>query len=218
MGALFTVLAVYPFVERWVTGDDREHHLLQRPRNAPVRTAFGAAGMTFYGICWIAGGNDVLAVVFNLDIYAITWVARIGVFVGPVVAFLVTKRICIALQRKDREELLHGYETGIIERSPAGGYSERHLPLAREHQYTLTTHERDEPIEAPAKVDEHGVENPNARKGRLRASASQFYFADVVNKPTREELEEAHEHHPELPEGEHEEFRGVSETGVPRDH
>jgi len=218
MGALFTVLGLYPFIERWVTGDDREHHLLQRPRNAPVRTAFGAAGITFYGICWAAGGNDIIAVVFNLDIYAISWAARIGVFVGPVVAFLVTKRICIALQRKDRQEVLHGYETGVIERSPGGAYSERHLTLPLENQYTQTAHERVEPIEAPAKVDERGVENPNARKGRLRARASQFYFADVVNKPTREELEEAHEHHPEYPEAEDGEFRGVSEIGVPRRH
>ena len=44
MGLLFTVLGAYPFIEKWITGDDREHHLLQRPRNAPTRTGFGAAG------------------------------------------------------------------------------------------------------------------------------------------------------------------------------
>src|SRR5699024_8043085 len=121
-------------------------------------------------------------------------------------------------QRKDRQEVLHGYETGVIERSPGGAYSERHLTLPLENQYTQTAHERVERIEAPDKVDERGVENPNARKGRLRARASQFYFADEVNKPTREELEEAHEHHPEYPEAEDGEFRGVSEIGVPRRH
>ena len=31
MGLLFTVLAAYPFVEAWITGDKREHHLLDRP-------------------------------------------------------------------------------------------------------------------------------------------------------------------------------------------
>jgi ubiquinol-cytochrome c reductase cytochrome b subunit len=97
MGLLFAVLSLYPFVEQWVTKDQREHHLLQRPRNAPVRTAFGVAAMTAYGILWIAGGNDIIATRFNLDIYMITWFSRIGVFVLPVLAFIVTKRICIGL-------------------------------------------------------------------------------------------------------------------------
>src|SRR5699024_9362266 len=43
-GLLFTVLALFPFVEQWVTRDRREHHLLERPRNNPTRTAFGVAG------------------------------------------------------------------------------------------------------------------------------------------------------------------------------
>ncbi len=47
------------------------------------------------------------------------------VFVGPVIAFIITKRICIGLQRADEERLLHGAETGIIVRDPSGGYSER---------------------------------------------------------------------------------------------
>src|SRR5699024_11014081 len=93
LGLLFTVLALYPFVEQWVTGDKREHHLLERPRNNPTRTALGVAGMTCYGVFWIAGGNDIIAVVFHLDIFAITWMCRVLVFIGPIIAFLVTKRI-----------------------------------------------------------------------------------------------------------------------------
>ena len=38
----------------------REHHLLQRPRNAPTRTALFVSLMTFYGLLWAAGGNDIL--------------------------------------------------------------------------------------------------------------------------------------------------------------
>ena len=32
---VYTVLGIYPFVERWVTGDQREHHLLDRPAQQP---------------------------------------------------------------------------------------------------------------------------------------------------------------------------------------
>ena len=50
-GHHFTVLFIYPFIERWITGDKREHHILDRPRNAPTRTAIGAAGFTCYASC-----------------------------------------------------------------------------------------------------------------------------------------------------------------------
>jgi len=62
---LFGLLGAYPFVERWVTGDRREHHLLQRPRNAPTRTALGVAGITAYGVLWIGAGNDIIAIIFK---------------------------------------------------------------------------------------------------------------------------------------------------------
>ena len=57
MGILYTALGVYPFFEQWVTGDKREHHVLDRPRNQPTRTAFGAAGITAYGLCWAVGAT-----------------------------------------------------------------------------------------------------------------------------------------------------------------
>ena len=41
-GIVTTVALIYPFLEAWVTGDKREHHLLDRPRNAPTRTGLGA--------------------------------------------------------------------------------------------------------------------------------------------------------------------------------
>src|SRR5690606_9732369 len=98
---LFVVLGAWPFIEKWITGDNRDHHLLERPRNAPVRTALGVAGMTAYGVMWAAGGNDIIATQFHMDIFTITWVLRIGLFVFPVIAFMITKRICIGLQRAD---------------------------------------------------------------------------------------------------------------------
>ncbi|HEY6739400.1 MAG TPA: ubiquinol-cytochrome c reductase cytochrome b subunit, partial [Actinopolymorphaceae bacterium] len=130
LGLLAVVLGAYPFIEQWITGDKREHHILDRPRNAPTRTAFGVAGMTFYGLLWIGGGNDIIATHFDIPINYITWFLRIAVFVGPVIAFMITKRICISLQRQDRDETLHGRETGIVMRLPSGEFIEVHEPLA----------------------------------------------------------------------------------------
>src|SRR3954462_11143539 len=125
----FTVLLLLPFIDAWVTGDKRDHHLLERPRNAPTRTALMVALMTMYGLFWAAGGNDIIAIKLHASINQITYFLRAAVFVGPVIAFIITRRWCVSLQRKDNETLLHGYEPGIIMRSPEGGSSERHLPL-----------------------------------------------------------------------------------------
>ena len=85
--------------------------------------------MTFYGLMWAAGGNDIIAIKLNLSINQITYFMRGAVFIGPVIAFLITRRWCISLQRHDNETLLHGYESGVIMRDAQGGYSEKHLPL-----------------------------------------------------------------------------------------
>jgi len=200
MGLLFTALGAYPFVERWITGDRAEHHLLERPRNQPTRTGLGVAGITAYGLLWAEGGNDLIATHFHVSVEAITWFMRIAIFVGPTIAFIIARRWAISLQRHDRDLLLHGYETGVIVRSPEGGYSELHSPIDPERAYTLTTRARREPLEMPQTVDSNGVPAPQARMERVRARLSHFWFADEIQKPTIEELEEAaHHRSPDAP-------------------
>jgi ubiquinol-cytochrome c reductase cytochrome b subunit len=53
--------AIWSFFERRATGDRSCRHVNDLPRNAPVRTAAGVAAMTFYGVLWIEGANDVIA-------------------------------------------------------------------------------------------------------------------------------------------------------------
>ena len=183
MGLLFTSLALYPFIEAWITGDTSEHHLLDRPRNAPVRTGLGVAGMAAYGMFWLAGGNDILATQFHVSLNAVTYFMRAAVFVVPVLAFIVTKRICLSLQRADRDRVLHGSESGVIVRSPDGGYSEAHQPLSQGEAYTLTRHPQ------PAALV------PNGKKvGRLRQRLSHWYAAGQVPKPTAAEIADAAHH------------------------
>jgi ubiquinol-cytochrome c reductase cytochrome b subunit len=190
--SLFVLLALYPFLERWVTGDRREHHLLDRPRNQPTRTALGMAGVTAYGLLWIAGGNDIIALKFHLSLNHVTWFMRFAVFIGPVIAYLLTKRICIGLQRADRDKLLHGYETGIIMRLPNGQYVERHAPVDAETAYYIGSQYRDKPIELAPATDANGVAAPHSRRQRLRAKASQLFYGDNIPTPTRAEIEAAH--------------------------
>ncbi|MGL5823290.1 MAG: ubiquinol-cytochrome c reductase cytochrome b subunit, partial [Nocardioides sp.] len=193
-GLAFTVLLLMPFIESWITQDKREHHLLQRPRNAPTRTAFMVALMTFYGLLWAAGGNDIIAIKLNASINQITYFMRGAVLIAPVLAFFLTRRWCISLQRHDEAKLLHGYETGVIVRSPDGAYSERHLPVSQTSAYTLTARDREETQLAVPDNDQNGVAAPGGLGRRLRARLFALMFADNVPKPTRGELQEAHHH------------------------
>ena len=191
---LLGIVLAYPFLESWVTGDKREHHLLQRPRNAPTRTAFMAAMITLYGLLWAAGGNDVLATHFAVNMNHITYFMRGAVFIIPPIVFFIARRWAISLQRHDNETVLHGYETGVIMRDAQGGYSEKHLPLPGDKQYTLTARDRDEVFTAENQVDGNGVASPAAGKDRLRARLSGSMFGYNVQKPTAAEIEDAHHH------------------------
>jgi ubiquinol-cytochrome c reductase cytochrome b subunit len=137
LGLIFTGAALWPFLEQWITGDRREHHLLDRPRNAPTRTAIGIAAVTFWGVFWLEGANDVIADHLDISLYVTTEIARYAVFIGPVVAYWVTKRICLGLQRKDLHLLEHGVETGIIRQLPSGEYIEETRPLNEEERAVL---------------------------------------------------------------------------------
>jgi len=125
----FLVAALYPAIERKLTGDNALHNLLQRPRDAPVRTSLGAMALAFYGWLVLSGVNDWVAYYFDISLNATTWAGRIGVLIVPPLAYWVTYRVCIGLQRGDRAVLEHGVETGIIKRLPHGEFIEVHQPL-----------------------------------------------------------------------------------------
>ncbi|MDO3649962.1 cytochrome bc1 complex cytochrome b subunit [Nocardia mangyaensis] len=130
MGLVFTLLVAYPWIEKRLTGDTTAHHnLLQRPRDVPVRTAIGAMAITFYVILTLSCINDIIAFKFDISLNATTWIGRIGVLLGPPLAYFIAYRFCIGLQRSDRAVLEHGIETGVIKRLPHGEYIEVHQPL-----------------------------------------------------------------------------------------
>ncbi|GII31982.1 cytochrome b [Planotetraspora mira] len=143
-GVFFTALAAYPAAERFLVSrrgrrdalgrpkttsrmarETLAHDLLDRPRETPVKTGIAVAGVTFYGLLWAAAANDQIAVQFQLAVEAVTIFFRFAVLIGPVIAFVVTRWVCLALQQTDHEVAEHGVETGIITRSPDGGFHER---------------------------------------------------------------------------------------------
>jgi ubiquinol-cytochrome c reductase cytochrome b subunit len=190
-GILTMLPLFYPFIEARFTKDKQAHHLLQRPRDVPTRTALGAMALAFYVVLLISGANDVIADKFQISLNAMTWAGRFGLLLAPPLAYWLTYRACLGLQQHDREVLAHGVETGIIKRLPDGRFVEIHQPLAP--------------------VDEHGhpAELPYAgwvvpkkmnRIGALVPTVKGFFFpieeparsprpeAPVSPAPTREEI------------------------------
>jgi ubiquinol-cytochrome c reductase cytochrome b subunit len=188
--AFLVLVALYPFIEGWITGDKREHHIADRPRNAPTRTAIGAAGVTFYAVMWAAASSDLIATHFRLSIEGVTHFLQITLILGPIIAYLITKRVCLALQKKDREIALHGFESGRIVRLPGGEYIEVHEQLSEYDRWRLVSYEDFAPL----------MVRPNA-KGRItfgtkaRGVLSRWFFEDRIAPVTRTEIEAAHHDH-----------------------
>ncbi|GHF09952.1 menaquinol-cytochrome c reductase cytochrome b subunit [Pseudolysinimonas yzui] len=183
------LVAFYPFFEAWVTGDKRHHNIADRPRNAPMRTAIGAAGVTFYAVMWAAASSDLIATHFKLAVEGVTLALQILLIAGPIIAFFVTRRICFALQKKDREIALHGYESGRIVRLPGGQYVEVHQPLSDYERWRLVSYTDYQPL--MVRPDKHGRISVAQR---VRAAASRLFFEDRIAPVTKTELESQSHH------------------------
>ena len=177
-GILTVLPMLYPFLEARFTKDKRAHHLLQRPRDVPTRTALGAMAVTFYVVLLLSGGNDVIADKFDISLNAMTWIGRIGLLILPPLAYWVTHRVCLGLQQHDREVLAHGVETGIIKRLPDGRFVEVHQPLAEpdEHGHVQLDYTG---WVVPKKMNRVGALKPTVRG----------FFRPVEEEPEQPEIE-----------------------------
>ncbi len=119
---IFTGLLVVPWIERHFSKDDRQHHLLDRPRDAPHRTAAGAGSIAFVAVLFLGGSQDIIATTLRISIGHVTTILQISAIVVPPIAYYVTYRICRALATRpgpDRTE-----RAGGVVRDAGGGYHE----------------------------------------------------------------------------------------------
>jgi ubiquinol-cytochrome c reductase cytochrome b subunit len=101
-GIAFTVMYLWPWIEARITGDRREYHLLDRPRDKPWRTGVGVGAFLFFVVLSFAGSDDVLAVAFGLSVNGLVWAFRIALFVVPAAGGYLAYRICHELLRYGR--------------------------------------------------------------------------------------------------------------------
>ena len=164
------------------------------------RTSFGVSLLTAFFVLILAGSNDLLATHFHLSLNDITWTFRVLLFVAPAVTFWITKRVCLGLQRRDRELVLHGHETGRVVRVASGEDIEVHAPLDEHERWLRVQHEPVRPLASAPAEDSRGVRRKGYAADRRRQGLSRLFYEDRVEPVTPSELAAAHEHgaHPVL--------------------
>ena len=120
-GITFGILQLWPWIEAKITGDYAEHHVLERPRDRPKRTAFGAAVFSFYFVLFGASATDVLANYLDISLNVVLWSFRLLIFVVPAIVYPVTFYLCKELQHTPGSGKRKRHN--IVMRSAAGAYS-----------------------------------------------------------------------------------------------
>jgi ubiquinol-cytochrome c reductase cytochrome b subunit len=121
-GITFTLLFAWPFLEARFTHDREPHHLLDRPRDHPMRTALGMATLTFYAVLLLAASNDLIAKWFLVSVESVTWVFRVLLFLLPPLVGWGTHRLAKALLASGADRLTHMPLSAL---TGAGSSSER---------------------------------------------------------------------------------------------
>ncbi|MGO9964278.1 MAG: cytochrome b [Acidimicrobiales bacterium] len=120
-GITFGVLQAWPFIEARITHDHAEHQILDRPRDRPKRTAFGAAVFSFYFVLFGASATDVLANYLSISLNVVLTSFRFLAIVVPLIVYPVTYRICKELQQVPTAGKRK--RANVVLRSAEGGYS-----------------------------------------------------------------------------------------------
>jgi ubiquinol-cytochrome c reductase cytochrome b subunit len=120
-GITFGVLQMWPFIEARLTHDHAEHQILDRPRDRPKRTAFGAAVFSFYFVLFGASATDVLANYLSISLNVVLTSFRFLAIAVPLIVFPVTYRICKEMQSVPTAGKRK--RANVVLRSAEGGYS-----------------------------------------------------------------------------------------------
>jgi ubiquinol-cytochrome c reductase cytochrome b subunit len=181
--AFFLIMGCYPFFEQWAVGDTRPHQVLDRPRNMPARTAIGAAIVAMAIDLELAGADDVIAFHLNMPVEDLVWAFRAGFFVLPAVAFVVARRACVALQRRDRRRLRQGAEFGIAAMREGTAYAAVGRPASGQERAVM---EARRPDELFMPIPRHLVPLPTPRRvlAQMRARVNHFYVLSRLETPS----------------------------------
>jgi ubiquinol-cytochrome c reductase cytochrome b subunit len=151
-GIVFNIFILWPFIEAKITKDKKEHHLLERPRDNPMRTAIGAGTFTFLFMLFSASATDVLANYLTISLNIVLWFFRIATYIIPFIVAAIAYRFCIELQRAG-DKAGKRKRTNIVWRNEQGEYYIEKSP-AREGDFDVIGETEEEPIELTPELSE----------------------------------------------------------------
>jgi ubiquinol-cytochrome c reductase cytochrome b subunit len=127
---VFAVIICWPFIERRITRDRGEHHLLDRPSHVPWRTATGAAALAFAGILTFAGSDDVQAATIGMPVESLVAIYRVALVALPILTWLVTFELAREIEAR-RRALPRGSNRVVLRREERGGFAASDEPAER---------------------------------------------------------------------------------------
>jgi ubiquinol-cytochrome c reductase cytochrome b subunit len=101
---VLATLAAWPWIERRLTGQRGAHNVLDRPRDAPLRTAFGLGFLSWVFLVFFAGSADRFFVFLGVSYEAQIWFWRFGVWIIPAIVAVAAYRGCKALRHVEEVE------------------------------------------------------------------------------------------------------------------
>nr|WP_281381643.1 cytochrome b [Conexibacter arvalis] len=119
---VFGILYLWPWIDKRRWGDRARHETLDRPRDNPRRTASFAALATWVFVILFAGSVDRFAFRTLISYEAQIWFLRGAAIAGPVVAYLVTRRLCEELRARERHPL-RGWSGEVVRARDDGGWA-----------------------------------------------------------------------------------------------
>jgi ubiquinol-cytochrome c reductase cytochrome b subunit len=118
---VFAMMYAWPALERRFTGDHRRHDLLDRPRDRPLRTAIGAAFLSWVVIIFAVGSTDRIFVRLHIPYEEQIHFWRVGVWLLPIIVFFATRQLCLSLARSGSHPL-RDWTGAVVARRPDGGF------------------------------------------------------------------------------------------------
>lgn len=152
VGVFVAAIVAVPALEDTLRRDRGFHRVIERPRDFPGRTGLGAAVIAFYLVLSTAAASDVIAQQFRLNLESVIGAHQVALFVAPLGAFLLVRRVCLDLRARDRAVLEHGVETGRIVRLSGGEYVEVHAPLDADSRRRLASSMTDDSSQSSVAV------------------------------------------------------------------
>lgn len=118
---VLTIILLWPWIDKRISGDQSSHDVLVPPTQAPWRTGVGVAFIAAGVILTFAASDDQQAYIMHLDVRNLVWFYRIFLPVGSIGAGLLAAKFAAELAARTSQP---SEPVVALRRSADGGFTE----------------------------------------------------------------------------------------------